>query len=230
MRPGEVLSVGAQLELLTRRSAFAIGTGPQQVHSSVASQLAYRRPVIIVADYDPRWPDRFEALRSEHASALADASVAVIGIEHIGSTSVPGLAAKPVIDIDIVVARSEVIAAGDVLVSLGFRGIGELGIPDRWAFKEPERLAATNTYVVVAGSLALRNHLAIREHLRGDPSLRAEYGAVKKLVAADAANIDDYGRGKNSMVQKVLAAAGLSDEERASINGNSVPSHDEIPR
>ena len=186
--------------------------------------------MIIVADYDPHWPDRFEALRSEYASALADASVAVIGIEHIGSTSVPGLAAKPVIDIDIVVARSEVIAAGDVLVSLGFRGIGELGIPDRWAFKEPERLAATNTYVVVAGSLALRNHLAIREHLRGDPSLRAEYGAVKKLVAADAANIDDYGRGKNSMVQKVLAAAGLSDEERASINGNLVPSHDEIPR
>jgi hypothetical protein len=51
---------------------------------------------------------------------------------------------------------------------------------------------------------------------------------VKKLVAADAANIDDYGRGKNDMVQKVLAAAGVSDEDRAAINGNQVPSHDHV--
>lgn len=186
--------------------------------------------MITVVDYDPRWPERFEALRHEYASAFDAAGVPVIGIEHVGSTSVPGLAAKPVIDIDIVVAEADVVAAGDVLVSLGFRGLEELGIPQRWAFKEPARLAGTNTYVVAAGSLALRNHLAVRGILRSDRALRAEYGAVKKRVAADAANIDDYGRGKNSTVQKILAAAGLSDEERASIDGNQVPSHNELPR
>jgi GrpB-like predicted nucleotidyltransferase (UPF0157 family) len=66
--------------------------------------------VITVIDYDASWPDRFEALRSEYASALADANVTVMGIDHVGSTSVPRLAAKPIIDIDIVVARSDVIS------------------------------------------------------------------------------------------------------------------------
>jgi len=185
---------------------------------------------VIVVDYDPCWPGRFRALRQEYANALDAASVPVIGIEHVGSTSVPGLAAKPVIDLDIVVAAIDVTAASDVLVSLGFRRLGELGIPHRWAFKEPTRLGATNTYVVEAGSLALRNHLAVRDTLRANSALRAEYSAVKKRVGAGAANIDEYGQGKNSTVQMILAAAGLSEADRASIDGNQVPSHDQLPR
>jgi len=186
--------------------------------------------VVTVVDYDPCWPERFQALRDEYASVLDAAGVTVIGIEHVGSTSVRGLAAKPVIDVDIVVAEADVAAASDVLVSLGFRRLGELGIPQRWAFKEPIRLGGTNTYVVAVGSLALRNHLAVRDTLRANPTLRAEYGAVKKRVGAVAANIDEYGQGKNGTVQKILAAAGLSAEERASIDGNQVPSHDDLPR
>ena len=186
--------------------------------------------VIEVVDYDPAWPHRFEALRREYAAALAEADVPVVAIEHVGSTSVPGLSAKPVIDCDIIVAEADGAAASKVLVSLGFRPLGELGIPQRWAFKEPERLAGTNTYVIVDGSLALRNHLVVRDTLRADPDLRDEYAAVKKQVGARAANIDDYGRGKNAMVQKILARGGLSDAERASIDGNQVPSHDEVPR
>lgn len=186
--------------------------------------------MITVVDYDPGWPLRFGALRAEYSSALEAAGVPVIGIEHVGSTSVPGLAAKPIIDVDIVVAEPDVVAASGVLTDLGFTAEGELGIPRRWAFKEPMRLAGTNTYVIVAGSLALRNHLAVRDTLRADGSLRAEYGAIKKKVGARAANIDEYGRGKNGMVQKILAAAGLSDEERARIDSNQVPSHDELPR
>ncbi|WP_028927369.1 GrpB family protein [Pseudonocardia acaciae] len=186
--------------------------------------------MITVVDYDPGWPDRFEALRAEYSSALEAAGVPIIGIEHVGSTSVPGLAAKPIIDADIVVAEPDVIAASDVLTDLGFTPVGELGIPQRWAFKEPARLAGTNTYVIVAGSLSLRNHLAVRDTLRADSALRAEYGAIKKQVGAHAANIDEYGHGKNGMVQKILAAAGLSAEERARIDASQVPSHDELPR
>ncbi|GAA5088718.1 GrpB-like predicted nucleotidyltransferase (UPF0157 family) [Thermocatellispora tengchongensis] len=76
----------------------------------------------------------------------------------------------------------------------------------------------------------MRNHLAVRDVLRIDPELRDQYAAVKKRVAATAADIGDYGRGKNAMVQAILAAAGLSDAERALIDGNQVPSHDEVPR
>jgi GrpB-like predicted nucleotidyltransferase (UPF0157 family) len=186
--------------------------------------------VILVVEYDPVWPVRFERLRQEYAAAMAAAGVPVVAIEHVGSTAVPGLAAKPVIDCDIVVAGQHVAAASQVLARLGFRPLGELGIPLRWAFEEPERLAATNTYVVVQGSLSLRNHLAVRDILRGDPDLREQYAAVKRQVGARVANIDEYGRGKNAMVQRILAAAGLTEAERASINANQVPSHDEVPR
>ncbi|MGH3743041.1 MAG: GrpB family protein, partial [Micromonosporaceae bacterium] len=149
--------------------------------------------MIEVVDYDPTWPERFEALRAEYAAALETAQVPVIAIEHVGSTSVPGLAAKPIIDCDIVVAAEQVVAASDVLVALGFEPRGELGVPQRWAFYEPERLVGTNTYVVVSGSLSLRNHLAVREALRADPALRAEYGAVKKRVGDAAKDIYEYG-------------------------------------
>jgi GrpB-like predicted nucleotidyltransferase (UPF0157 family) len=123
-----------------------------------------------------------------------------------------------------------VAAASQVLTGLGFRPEGELGIPLRWAFKEPERLAGTNTYLIVEGSLSLRNHLAVRDTLRADPVMRDQYAEVKRRVGAVAADIDEYGQGKNSMIQQILAAAGLTDEERASINGNQVPSHTELPR
>jgi GrpB-like predicted nucleotidyltransferase (UPF0157 family) len=186
--------------------------------------------VITVAEYDPGWPERFEGLRREYAAALAAAGVPVVAIEHVGSTSVPGLAGKPVIDCDIVVAQADVAAASQVLIGLGFRPLGELGIPLRWAFKEPERLAGTNTYVIVDGSLSLRNHLALRDTLRADPVLRDEYAEVKRRVGAQAADIDEYGQGKNAMIQRILAAAGLTNQERSSIDGNQVPSHRDVPR
>lgn len=186
--------------------------------------------MIIVAEYDPAWPERFEQLRREYAQAMAGAGVPVAAIEHVGSTSVPGLAAKPVIDCDIVVARQHVAAASQVLAGLGFTPLGELGIPLRWAFREPARLAGTNTYVIVEGSLALRNHLAVRDTLRADPGLRERYAVVKRRAGAVAADIDEYGQRKNAMVQEILAAAGLTDAERASIDANQVPSHKEVPR
>jgi GrpB-like predicted nucleotidyltransferase (UPF0157 family) len=186
--------------------------------------------MITVVDYDPEWPIRFEDLRREYATAMARASVDVRTIEHVGSTAVPGLAAKPIIDCDIVVAGDDVDAACDVLVSLGFILLGELGIPQRWAFREPARLPRTNSYVVVDGSLALRNHLCLRDTLRADAALRDEYAAVKKAVGVVANDIDEYGRGKNATVQKILAAAGMNAQELASIDSIQVPAHDDTPR
>jgi GrpB-like predicted nucleotidyltransferase (UPF0157 family) len=186
--------------------------------------------VIVVAEYDPAWPVRFEELRREYARVMAAAVIPVVAIEHVGSTSVPHLAAKPIIDCDIVVAAPDVAAATQALTGLGFKPLGDLGIPLRWAFKEPERLAPTNTYVIVEGSLSLRNHLAVRDILRADADLRERYAATKRRVGASAADIYEYGQGKNAMIQQILAAAGLTEAERASINANQVPSPDEVPR
>jgi GrpB-like predicted nucleotidyltransferase (UPF0157 family) len=161
---------------------------------------------------------------------MAAAGVPVVAIEHVGSTAVPGLAAKPIIDCDIVVREADIAAASKALMSLGFTPLGELGIPQRWAFKEPARLSGTNTYVIVDGCLSLRNHLAVRDVLRADAALREEYAVAKRLAGARVANIDEYGQAKTCVVQKILTAAGLTDAERASIAGNQVPSHDELPR
>lgn len=186
--------------------------------------------MITVVDHDPHWPGRFEAMRREYSAALTLAGVPVAAIEYVGSTSVPGLIAKPIIDCDIVVAEPDVRAAADVLIGLGFRPMGELGIPQRWAFKEPRRLAGTNAYVVVIGALSLRNHLAVRDTLRARPDLRDRYGQLKARVGAAAANLEDYGKGKNALIQEILAAAGLTDAERTAIDAAQVPSHDDVPR
>ncbi len=188
------------------------------------------RYVIQVVEYDPAWPRRFAELRQEYAAALAAGGVPVVAIEHVGSTSVPGLAGKPVIDCDIVVAPQYVTAASQVLTGLGFQPEGQLGVPLRWAFREPARLARTNTYVIVEGSLGLRNHLAVREVLRRDPGLRAEYAAVKRQAGAVAADIYEYGRGKNAILQQILAAAGLTAAERAAIDAIPVRPPGDAPR
>jgi GrpB-like predicted nucleotidyltransferase (UPF0157 family) len=85
-------------------------------------------------------------------------STQVVSIEHVGSTSVPGLAAKPIIDIDIVVSGEDVVAASEALTRIGFVPRGDLGVPDRYAFFAPKNFFPTHTYVVVDGCLSLRNH------------------------------------------------------------------------
>lgn len=172
---------------------------------------------IEVLEYDPRWPGWFATLGQRYRSALQH--VPMLAIEHVGSTSVPGLAAKPVIDVDIVVERAHVAAASAALEGLGYVPLGELGIPDRWAFRAPAGGIATNTYVTVAGCLSLRNHLAVREVLRADAALRDEYAAVKQRLAREVDSIDAYVAGKSGVLQKVLARAGLGEAELRRIDG-----------
>lgn len=177
--------------------------------------------MIEVVEYQQAWPERFSVLRDAYAAALDAAGAGYRSIEHVGSTSVPGLAAKPIIDVDIVVDPGEVAAAVAALAAIGFEPRGDLGVPDRQAFRTPEPFAPTNTYVVVAGSLALRNHLAVRDVLRADPELRDEYAAVKRRAAAEAQDIDDYIERKSEVLARILLAGGLSDRERAAITATN---------
>ena len=97
------------------------------VHASSSLALAYRVGVILVVEYDSAWPLRFEQLRREYAAAMAAAGVPVVAIEHVGSTAVPGLAAKPIIDCDIIVAENDVDAASQTLASARIQGPGSAG-------------------------------------------------------------------------------------------------------
>lgn len=169
-----------------------------------------------VVPYDERWAADFAAVRQELLTALA--GVDVVAVEHVGSTSVPGLAAKPVLDVDVVVPAAAVPGAVAALEAVGYVHRGDLGIPGREAFTAPEHGPRRHVYVCVEGSLALRNHLAVRDTLRADPELRNRYAAAKLALAdADLADMDAYVAGKNAVLQEVLARAGLSADELGSI-------------
>lgn len=171
---------------------------------------------IVVVDYDDAWPAVFETLRARLALVLGEAATA---IEHVGSTAVPGLAAKPIIDIDAILRTpSDVPNAIARCAWLGYKHRGQLGIEGREAFRAPEFLPRHHLYLCVEGNLALINHLAVRDYLRARPGLAAEYGALKKtLAAALPYDGDSYAAGKTRFLLGVLRQAGISDEQIARI-------------
>lgn len=130
-------------------------------------------------------------------------------MEHVGSTSVPGLAAKPILDIDVVVEPADVPAAVSALESLGYEHRGDLGVAGREAFHAPDDGVRRNVYACAAGTTHVRNHLAVRDVLRGRPDLRDEYAAVKRSLAAEPdMDIHTYLARKSGVVQRVLDASG----------------------
>jgi GrpB-like predicted nucleotidyltransferase (UPF0157 family) len=171
---------------------------------------------IRVVDYNPGWPAAFEQLRSNIWPAVADVAVAV---EHVGSTSVPGLAAKPVIDISVVVSREAGISVAiERLAVLGYVHRGELGVEGREAFDSPDHLPAHHLYVCSSDSVGLMNHLAVRDYLRTHPETAETYGNLKKQLAEKFPHdIDRYGHGKTGLILNILWNAGLSAAQLQSI-------------
>jgi GrpB-like predicted nucleotidyltransferase (UPF0157 family) len=166
---------------------------------------------IVVVDYDPAWPAVFEELRSKVWSVLGDVALSV---EHVGSTSVPGLAAKPIIDMSIVVpSEREVPLAVERLASLGYQHLGNLGIAGREAFRRPPGSPTHNLYVCPQGSLGLRNHLAVRDYLRTHPEAAQAYGELKRRLAAEFPDdIESYVDGKTELLLGILRESGLSGD------------------
>lgn len=168
---------------------------------------------VTVVPYSVEWPATFERLAVELRSALA--GVPIEAIEHVGSTSVPGLAAKPVIDVDVIVRREIMPDAIRALEAAGYTHRGNLGLADREAFLTPDDGLLRHVYLCVEGTLQVRAHLAVRDALRADAGLRKRYAAVKAHLAADPAmTIDRYIAGKSDVLQEVLAASSLTDEEK----------------
>jgi GrpB-like predicted nucleotidyltransferase (UPF0157 family) len=171
---------------------------------------------IVVVEYDPLWVTTFEGLRQNIWPAVADVA---LRIEHVGSTSVPGLAAKPIIDMTVVVpTHSEVPIAINRLAGLGYVHQGNLGIEGREAFRTSGSGPRHHLYLCAANSLALRNHLTVRDYLRDHAEAARRYGDLKKMLARQyPENIDAYTQGKTAVILRILGEAGLRNDELETI-------------
>ena len=163
---------------------------------------------VVVTDYDPAWPEWFGALCERIWPAVKDVA---LRIDHVGSTSVPGLPAKPIIDMDVVVPdETAVHPAIDALTAVGYEWRGDLGVPGRQAFEPPAGtdLPAHHLYLVVEDNKAHLDHWLLRDLLRGDPEARARYGDLKRRNAeAAAGDIDYYVAAKAELVAELLTRA-----------------------
>ena len=167
---------------------------------------------IVVVDYDPAWPSVFEHLRANAWAVVHDFALA---IEHIGSTSVPGLAAKPIIDMSVIVRSTEDAALGiERLATLGYVHRGNLGVEGREAFQSPEQLPAHHLYLCPTGSLGLIGPLALRDYLRTHPDVAGAYGNLKKALALEFHDdIGSYLDGKTDLILGILRQVGFSRDQ-----------------
>ena len=158
---------------------------------------------IHIVEYDPCWKIRFNEFKDVLWPVVVDH---LIDFEHVGSTAVEGLAARPIIDIDIIVSNmNALLKVIERLVPLGYVHQGELGIQGRHAFFQQENVSKLHLYVCLEGSLGLRNHLALRDYLRAHPSAVKEYSNLKKRLAQQYPNnIDCYVEGKRSFIAAIL--------------------------
>ncbi|MBR3755183.1 MAG: GrpB family protein [Clostridia bacterium] len=159
---------------------------------------------VIVVPYNEQWKNDFELIKKYLLTAVKDT---VIGIEHIGSTSVEGLSAKPIIDIDIVIKDYSVFdKVVERLATLGYAHEGNLGIKDREAFdyKGSTALPEHHLYVCPEFSAELRRHIAFRDYLRNHPEAVTEYSRIKEEGARIFPDsIDDYIKYKAPCIEKL---------------------------
>ena len=165
---------------------------------------------VVVVPYDERWERDFRQIENEIRSALGDLA---LRIEHVGSTSVRGLSAKPIIDLDVVIRDGSVFeAAASALREIGYRHEGDLGIAGReaFAYEGKEHLREHHLYVCPQDSPELRRHVAFREYLRSHPEEAREYGRVKEEAAALwPYDIEQYAGHKSRYIESLYAKIGI---------------------
>ncbi len=169
----------------------------------------YRRH-IIVQPYDEMWKQDFISISNEIRDALGELA---LRIEHVGSTSVPGLSAKPVIDIDVVIRDHSVLdEVVSRLAKIGYQHEGNLGIAGREAFgyEGKEHLKEHHLYVCPEDSPELKRHIAFRDYLRSHPDAAQEYSRIKEEAASFYPyDIDQYIGHKSPVIEKIYKEIGL---------------------
>ena len=168
--------------------------------------------MMTIAPYDPAWPVEFAVEARRIRQALGDLA---LRIEHVGSTSVPGLAAKPVIDIQVSVSsldQRDFFRAQ--MTELGYKHfpLGEFDLVYPF-FKRPAGWPSTHhVHLCAAGSKQERDHLAFRDYLRLNPGVAAAYAALKRELAAAHDGLtmqsqESYSLSKTEFVRSVLSRA-----------------------
>lgn len=166
-----------------------------------------------VSPYDPAWPGEFEGEAARLREVLGQA---ILDVEHVGSTAVPGLAAKPIIDMMLVIEDFD---AARPLVrqveELGYWYCGENGIPRRHYFIREDAAGAVthHLHALEDTSLEARKHRLFRDHLRANPPDRDAYGSLKlSLAAIHARDRQAYQEGKTDLIERILRDAGWEGE------------------
>jgi len=162
-----------------------------------------RDPAVRIVDYDPAWPWAAAAELARVGAALGDLAVR---LDHVGSTSVPGLAAKPIVDLQVSVAALEPRRSYvEPLEAIGYLFVAFATAPEYHFFgKPPERPRSVHLHVCAAGSFEELRHLAVRDYLRANPAAAARYEAVKRRSARR--NPEDriaYMAGKDAFVTEL---------------------------
>ena len=172
-----------------------------------------RTAKVIVTPFNKAWKTEFEKIKREIETALGDLA---IGIEHVGSTSVEGMSAKPCIDIDVIIRDYDVF--DDVverLRAIGYAHEGDLGIQDReaFAYSDKPHLQKHHLYVCPQYSEELHRHLTFRNFLGKSPEAVKKYSAVKEKAAQLFPNdIDRYMQYKAPCIEELYAECGLRKE------------------
>lgn len=163
---------------------------------------------IEIVDYHSDWPKQFERHSQIIAAALGEAA---LRIEHIGSTAVPGLAAKPIVDMLLVVADSadESSYLPQMLAASYELRVREPEFHEHRMFRTPDR--DVHVHVLTAGSCAIERYLLFRNRLRSNPHERQLYEATKRELASRAwADMNAYAEAKTAVIETILAAARAS--------------------
>lgn len=160
---------------------------------------------IEIVPYDPTWPSKFEDHAGRIAHVLGDAA---LRIEHIGSTSVPGLAAKPIIDILVVVASSA--DEGTYLTQLEAAGyvlrVREPDWNEHRMLRTPEKDVHVHVYSAGCGEIA--RNLTFRDRLRRNGDDRRRYETTKRALAQnDWSDMNEYAKAKTDVIEDIIAAA-----------------------
>ena len=173
---------------------------------------------IVVGPYDAAWEQDFADIKTELQDALGGLA---LRIEHVGSTAVPGLSAKPIIDVDVVIPDASVLdAAISALRGIGYRHEGDLGVAGReaFAYEGKEHLRKHHLYVCPRDSAELKRHLAFRDHLRTHPEAAREYGRIKEEGAAlYPQDIGKYIEHKSPFIEKIYTEIGVSENGKGSV-------------
>jgi len=170
---------------------------------------------IEVVPHDPNWSDKFREEAMHIATALGEN---VVAVHHIGSTSIPRIYAKPVIDILVEVKDVQAVDADSLAMeSLGYEVMGEFGIPGRRYFRKDDsggnRTHQIHTFETVSNQVI--RHLAFRDYLIAHPEEAREYSDLKRQLAADhPTDADAYIDGKDPFIQEIDRRAAVWQNER----------------